>query len=408
MELEPQLQLQPQQLQSNVPKTIIRSSSTPTGLGDTKIIISQAPASVASSIPSSNIQTSQSNNVLYVKQFKPLSSSGATTPHTSTIVVVSQPGQVQSQGSSVITLNKQSNRLIDYLSSQQKLDATKMEPPSSVVEGMPKSVTILKSNPTITNLLNASANSFKRSKSSDDVVTATKEVSSDSAMISKRLSLEVSNEIKKEPLDSPVIKEAFVPQSIANTTTITTVIKTEPMNVSPIPQVIHKPHQKNEDSQNVLLKQLLQNSGSSNPVGQINRQPVFSTTQRAPSLGMFSSLEAQLARPIIPPTTAKIVTTQASLVPSIISQTPVTENLPKSSPSPNMNKVSLHETSFVSQPAPAATPPTSTIPQNIPISSPMSDKKPVVVLNRNDIPANILTQHQQPQSIVSLFNFYKN
>lgn len=403
-------ELDPQQAQQSsiqtVPKTIIRSSSTPTSLGDTKIIISQAPASVASPIPSSNIQTSQSNNVLYVKQFKPLSSVSTSASHTSTIVVVSQPGQVQPQESSVITLNKQSNRLIDYLSTQQKSEATtKMEPPSSIIEGIPKSVTILKSNPTITNLLNANANSFKRSKSSDDVVTTTKEGSSDVTSISKRLSLEVSNEIKTEPLESPVIKEATIPQSVINTTTITTVIKTEPMTVSPVPQVIHKPPQKSEDSQNVLLKQLLQNSGSSNTVGQINRQPAFPTTNRAPSLGLFSSLEAQLARPVIPPAPAKIVTTQASLVPSIISQTPIniSDNVPKPTPSPITNKVSLHETSFVSQPAPAATPPTSTVSQNIP-ASPISDKKPVVVLNRNDIPAKILTQ--QPQATVSFKNIH--
>lgn len=408
-ELDPQLQQQHiVTTQSSVPKTIIRSTSTPTSLGDTKIIISQAPASVASSIPSSNIQTSQPNNVLYVKQIKtiPSSMSASNTPHTSTIVVVSQPGQVQSQGSSVITINKQSNRLIDYLSSQQasKSDATKMEPPLSV-EGMQKSMTMFKSNPTITNLLNANANSFKRSKSSDDVVSSSKEGTSDLSLISKRLSLEVSNEIKTEPLDSPVIKEAMSqPISIANTTTMTTVIKTEPMTVSPVPQIMQK-SQKNEDSQNVLLKQLLQNSGSSNPVGQINRpQPVFNTTQRAPSLGMFSSLEAQLARPIIPPTSAKpiIVTTQSSLVPSIISQTPIntSENVTKPTPTtPTMNKVSLHETSFVSQPAPAATPPT-TISSNMTITSPISDKKPVVVLNRNDIPASMLAQQQQHQAQV--------
>jgi hypothetical protein len=390
-----------------VPK-IIRSTSTPTG--DTKIIISQATSHPSSSVPSSPniqaIQTSQSNNVLFVKQIKSIPTTSSSNP---TIVVVSQPttGLVQSQQqvSSVITLNKQSNRLIDYLSSQQgnKLPIeSKMDPPA-LSDGTPKTVTILKSNPTITNLLNA--NSFKRSKSSDDVVTAAKETASEAAIISKRLSLEVSNEIKTEPIELPVIKEAVVPTSVP----VTTVIKTETLstptsitNTLPLPRPIM---QRSEES-NVLLKQLLQNSGSGNSGPGNNpgekKGVTVNTLHRAPSLGICSSLQAQLARPVIPPAPvpAEIIVTSPSLVPAQLQPNIVTaESFMKVTPT--ITTKALHETSFVSQPSPAITPPVS-IPSNISTSSPLGDKKPIVLLNRNDISLNILQQQQQ-QMMVNFF-----
>lgn len=62
------------------------------------------------------------------------------------------------------------------------------------------------------------------------------------------------------------------------------------------------PH-KSDDSQNVLLKQLLQNSGSTaSPMPTIVSRSV--TSLRAPSLGVVSTLEAQLARPVILPVPA--------------------------------------------------------------------------------------------------------
>lgn len=402
---------------SGIQKTIFRSTSTPAG--DTKIIISSSPAISTSSniqtITSQQQQQQPSNNVLFVKQIKtiPSTSSGiisnsAPSPSTtSTIVVVSQAGQVQSQGSSsVITLNKHSNRLIDYLNSQQgnnsnKLES-KMDPPDA--QGIPKTaVTILKSNPTITNLLNA--NSFKRSKSSDDVASTAKEGNSEiSAILSKRLSLEVSNEIKTEPLESPIIKES---ESIPVTTS--TAIKIEP-STPPILTQPKPPPYKPEDSQNVLLKQLLQNSGSGNPVGPIARTSI-NPAQRAPALGVFSSLEAQLATPpVIPPAPAKpiIVTSQpsVSMIPSVIStqQQAISpdNNSTKTTPSKT-----IHETSFVSQqptPSPIATPSSTSI--NIVTSSAVissiNEKKPIVVLNRNDIPANILNQQLQQQQLSNI------
>lgn len=62
--------------------------------------------------------------------------------------------------------------------------------------------------------------------------------------------------------------------------------------------------QKTDESQNVLLKQLLQNSGGNSPNVAPSRStvPLLLASQRtAPSLGIVPSLEAQLARPSIPP-----------------------------------------------------------------------------------------------------------
>lgn len=69
--------------------------------------------------------------------------------------------------------------------------------------------------------------------------------------------------------------------------------------------------QKQDESQNVLLKQLLQNSGGNSPTvtSVACRSSVPSLLGRtAPSLGLVPSLEAQLARPSIPPPHLPVVT----------------------------------------------------------------------------------------------------
>jgi hypothetical protein len=376
-------------VQQNIPKAIIRSVSTPSsGMiqqgNELRMKVTQQ-----NTPSSSNIQTTQSGNILFVKQIRTTSSQNTMTLPSS--LVMSQSGQIQSQ-SSVIISNKPSNLLSilsNQKSSQQNIKASelKMEPPTAITtsveaKGAQKTVTILKTNPAITNLLNT--NSFKRSKSTDDAT-----VSKDSQEIAaaKRLSLESSssNVIKSEPIDLPLVKE----------TTVQIQKQEQPpyqisFNVCPPKSVITLPS-KPEDSQNVLLKQLLQNSGSSVSSPLTRTVPGIISNQRAPSLGVFSSLEAQLARPVIPPAPAKpiIVSTQPiSTQVSITSMasTVMTESTESTQKTALTTKIVSRETSFVSQP-PAAQISTPSVPVNI---QTLLENKPVVVLNRNDVPASML------------------
>jgi len=78
-----------------------------------------------------------------------------------------------------------------------------------------------------------------------------------------------------------------------------------------------------EESQNVLLKQLLQNTACATTSG----------SSQGPSLPIVPSLEAQLARPVLP--------TPPSLLPQLLNETPI--------PKPAINKqVLARETSFLS------------------------------------------------------------
>lgn len=389
--------------QQNIPKTILRSVSTPTTSGqagsELRMIVSQQNSSVPSS---PNVQTSQAGNILFVKQIRTPSTQSVTIPSStnSTIVVMSQPGQIQSQGSVIIS-NKPSN-LLSILSNQQsssvKNSELKMEPSitssatssSGETIGVQKTITILKTSPAITNLLNNS--SFKRSKSTDDASTAKDSVEIAAA---KRLSLESSNTIKSEPVELPTVKEVFVALPKQE--------QSQPQTLpSPCPpKSLIPPTSKPEDSQNVLLKQLLQNSGSvTSPL--TRSVPGISSNQRAPSLGVFSSLEAQLARPVIPPAPAKpIIISSQPLVnqppmTTISTSSPIMELSPKNTTG---TKVVSRETSFVSQPSPviATSTPSSTV--NIPINiQSMMEKKPVVILNRNDIPASMMVQGSSSMS----------
>lgn len=375
--------LMPQQ--SVTTKTILRSISKPTtSVGqpgsELRMIVSQN-----ASVPSSpSIQTSQAGNILFVKQIRTPSTQNVPLPTStnSTIVVMSQSGQIQPQGSVIIS-NKPSN-LLSILSNQQtssvKNSEVKMEPPmtSNVSEsvGIQKTITILKTNPTITNLLNT--NSFKRSKSTDDVTIAKE---SQEIAAAKRLSLESSNAIKSEPVELPVVKEfsSVVQKHEQPQIQIST-------NACP-PKPMNVPSSKPEDSQNVLLKQLLQNSGSSVASPLTRSVPGIISNQRAPSLGVFSSLEAQLARPVVPPAPAKPIIVSSQPLVNPISMTSLTmstasESAPKVTSS---TKVVSRETSFVSQPPPSLPTPVQTSTTSIPVNiQSVMDKKPVVVLNRID------------------------
>lgn len=114
-------------------------------------------------------------------------------------------------------------------------------------------------------------------------------------------SLEGANAIKEEKDDSAHAnaKTANEAATIVTTPTTPTTTTIDNCKYSTVTIVPHK----SDDSQNVLLKQLLQNSGSTaSPMPTIVSRSV--TSLRAPSLGVVSSLEAQLARPVILPVPA--------------------------------------------------------------------------------------------------------
>lgn len=134
-------------------------------------------------------------------------------------------------------------------------------------------------------------NPFRRSKSTDEVPGFLKETPAQ--IISKRhSSMEASNSIKEEKDDtqqSPVIAQKTTENTATENCKFTTV-------------TIHK----SDESQNVLLKQLLQQASNTTPAPSslptiVSRSV---TSLRAPSLGVVSSLEAQLARPVILPVPA--------------------------------------------------------------------------------------------------------
>ncbi|EAA05242.4 AGAP011192-PA [Anopheles gambiae str. PEST] len=174
------------------------------------------------------------------------------------------------------------------------LSATLSQPLIKTSSHMPSSITTL-----LQSQLQSAA-SFRRSKSTDEAPAHGHGRETASQILSKRLSLESTNVVKSEPVDS-ASDDASVSSSTAQAASSTGC----KFSTMPSAGTVAK----SEDSQNVLLKQLLQNSGSSSassvsspapsPIGRA--VPSLITSQRAPSLGVVSSLEAQLARPVIPP-----------------------------------------------------------------------------------------------------------
>lgn len=136
---------------------------------------------------------------------------------------------------------------------------------------------------------------------------------------------EVSNEIKKEESKS---EETSGCDSII---TAASLLKQEPSTCK-FSSV--QSSTRMEDSQNVLLKQLLQNTACASTASQPTI-PVSSCTQTAPSLPIVPNLEAQLARPVPP--------TPTSLLPPILQND---SNSVKVNKSPTVTR----ETSFVSKP----------------------------------------------------------
>jgi histone-lysine N-methyltransferase MLL3 len=90
-----------------------------------------------------------------------------------------------------------------------------------------------------------------------------------------------------------------------------------------------------EESQNVLLKQLLQNTGCAQQT---------SVSSHHQGLPVVPSLEAQLARPVPP--------TPSSLLPSLLTNDSPLSQPPKNSQMSRPSQITAHETSFISRPSP--------------------------------------------------------
>ncbi|CAG9559873.1 unnamed protein product [Danaus chrysippus] len=125
---------------------------------------------------------------------------------------------------------------------------------------------------------------LKRSKSTDEPKT---EVIVGHIQPTKRHSVE-SVTVKSEPMET---EES---SNVPTTTPESSVNKIIQQNVV---------NQRNDESQNVLLKQLLQTTTTSSSVVP---QRTMTIQRTAPALGTIPSLEAQLARPSIPPPTLSL------------------------------------------------------------------------------------------------------
>lgn len=109
-----------------------------------------------------------------------------------------------------------------------------------------------------------------------------------------------------------------------------------------------------EDSQNVLLKQLLQNTAcASTTVTSVVTTTITSTpssTPSTPTLPLVPNLEEQLARPVPP--------TPTSLLPPILQNEPQTNTIKAT----QRNTIMSRETSFVSKPVIQQAPPSTVVP----------------------------------------------
>lgn len=204
---------------------------------------------------------------------------GIFTGKTVTTAIVTNASSVSSANSTAAIQNILQSSLYPNQSSSGSILGATLSQPS------------LKSNNNTLLQTQLSNNLFRRSKSTDEVPGFLKETPAQ--IISKRhSSIEASNTTVKEEKDDTIIAS-----TLSNTkNTDGTVDNCKYSTVTIVPH-------KSDDSQNVLLKQLLQNSGSTtSSLPTIVSRAV--TSMRAPSLGVVSSLEAQLARPVILPVPA--------------------------------------------------------------------------------------------------------
>lgn len=170
-----------------------------------------------------------------------------------------------------------------------------------------------------------SNNAYRRSKSTDEVPAFLKVKETPAQIVSKRhSSMEAPNTIKEEK-DDAILASLIATVSVTSAGVAAAVAIIQKTSVEPITAMaiatqattsttpsaekckyttvtIHK----SDESQNVLLKQLLQQASNTAPPP--SSLPTISrtvTTLHAPRLGAVSSLEAQLARPVILPVPSK-------------------------------------------------------------------------------------------------------
>uniref|UniRef100_A0A336MIG1 Histone-lysine N-methyltransferase 2C n=1 Tax=Culicoides sonorensis TaxID=179676 RepID=A0A336MIG1_CULSO len=365
---------------------------------------------ISSQPPLSAPLTSQQGNIVVVKHIrnpntKDGQGNGGAGNSTQTIVVMSQP-QILPGNSSVIiaqgALNKQQSSILSNQLQQQQNVAriisyaeSQSQPPAlvvtarqgiinqnsnqNIVAASSSGASILSAtlsqpskntsaNNTMTNLLQTqlTSPSFRRSKSTDEVPAFIKDMPGHISGI-KRHSIEASS-IKPESVDTD---ENNVSSTTASSSTNTVKQNEHTPSSSGITIVTNRstsmpaPQSKSDsDTQNVLLKQLLQNSGSSVSVtpttSSLSSRPlsnVLSSQSRAPSLGFVSSLEDQLSRPVIPPNLNQPVsiTGSGSAILSSQQNNKTITTTPSNSELLKTNTVSTklvtRETSFVSKPA---------------------------------------------------------
>lgn len=231
------------------------------------------------------------------------------------LVLSSRPSNILS--SNQIPASVQSSNNSNVLSGGFAQSANKTLPSSNII-----SLKLLRSQLT---------SPLKRSKSTDEPKT---DIGTVQTQPNKRHSLE-SVIVKSEPVDSDDVSGL---QTAENTG-----CKFSSLN----------PPQKTDESQNVLLKQLLQNSGGNSPTvtpvsSRASVSSLLGSQRTAPSLGIVPSLEAQLARPSIPPPHLPAVTSveppklspkqvsllrdspfiskaaQSSIIPTVVTSMPIT------------------------------------------------------------------------------------
>lgn len=186
---------------------------------------------------------------------------------------------------------------------------------------------------------------LKRSKSTDEPKT---EVIVGHIQPTKRHSVEAVV-VKSEPMETD---EPNTSTASADTTNKHTNMQQSTAN------------QKNDESQNVLLKQLLQTTTTS---ATVVPQRTMTIQRTAPALGTIPSLEAQLARPSIPPPTLAL--------------TPEVE-IPKNSP----RHITTVNSPFASRPIQTSIPTSSISPLTQTSTQSLMDvrKPPVKILNKEE------------------------
>ncbi|XP_041970566.1 histone-lysine N-methyltransferase 2D-like isoform X2 [Aricia agestis] len=141
---------------------------------------------------------------------------------------------------------------------------------------------------------------------------------------------------KRHSVESVIIKSEPMETDDPNPTTATA----ETSNNKPMQQQ-NLANQKNDETQNVLLKQLLQTTTTS---ASVVPQRTVTIQRTAPALGTIPSLEAQLARPSIPPPTLPQALTQEVEIPKNSPRQITTVN----SPFPNRSVLTSVPTSSMS------------------------------------------------------------